>query len=343
LGEVRAEEVAIRGASVNLPDGWEVLERLEAVAMQSVTLRGDGALAVLAAGPSAWEGSYEAVHELAFARLNALLPTLLEDHRKARFKLGQLKAKGSKGVGTDRRGEDLPVVCGTAAAPDHTLSLCVAAPRSLKRTVVKPMLASVRAGVPGPAVDAAEHVEFQGVTLPVPAGWEFFVVTEGGLPFVHLAQQQAGFIRALQLPPAVANLPIPWEMVAGWVAEVLGGAGGEAQKSKSAETIDLGGVPAKLITFGLRTAERQGQVVFVHPLGRKDLVMFGVGRSTAFEAWFQAYLAELEIDAQAMATPVDGEGKDLFETLQDLAPGALDVIERALGGDKDQAPPPEGD
>ncbi len=322
--------VAIHGATLEPPAGWEVVEQVDGVTLHSVTLQSDQMLLVVATGPAAGELAIEDVSTLAQDRLNAVLPMLLEDHRKVRFKVGGLKAKGYKGLGTTWEGVDLPVECGVALNTTHAIAVCAAAPKKEMRKVIRGMREDVVLGGEAAVLDPDGTLEFDGMSLPVPAGWDAIVVEGEIVPFGYLSQKQGGSLRMAKIPAAVAALPIPWEKAASVVARFVASSHGDTQGTAQVDEVDVCGAPSTRVAFRVTLEDKLGWVLLVYPAGRKDMALLGISKSDGFDTWFDDYLGGLTVD-DATLDPLEMPSNDeLLESLDQVIPGASDLLQLYL-------------
>lgn len=325
-----AETVTIHDATLDVPSGWEVVERVDGVTLQSVTLQQGEMILVLATGPAAGEFALDDVSTMAQDRLNAVLPMLLEDHRRLRFKVGGLKAKGHKGLGTTWEGEDLPVECGAAISPELAVAVCAAAPRKQMRAVINGIRQDVTLGGGAAVLEADDTLAFDGSSLPVPAGWDAIIVEGEIVPFAYLSQKQGGSLRMAKIPAAVAALPIPWEKAAGVVARLVASSHGDTQGSAQVDQITVCGVPSTRVAFRVTLEDRLGWVVLVYPAGRRDMALLGISKSPGFDAWFDTYLGQLTVDAEAGEPLEMPSNEELLESLDQVLPGASEILELYL-------------
>ncbi len=342
-----AAELSLRGASLQIPADWQLLEQVDAVTLHSATLGLDDMLVVIATGPGAGEQALADVSALAEDRMNARLPMLLEDHRRVRFKVGELTAKGHKGVGTNAVGEDLDVECGAAETPHGVIAVCAAGSRKQLRREVRPLREAMVLGGGEGLVASSEDMAFMGVVMPVPAGWNAIEVEGELLPFAYLSQKQAGSLRMAKLPGAVAALDIPWEAVAPVVASVVAGSRGTSSSGTQVEDMEIQGKAGSLISFRLDLDGREGWVVLAHPVGRGDLALLGISALPEFKPWFERYLTTLSVDAETMEALEMPAEDDLMEALDDYIPGASEMLMQYLQNleeqNKERAEGQEGD
>lgn len=322
--------IAIHGATVEPPAGWEVVEQVDGVTLQSVTLQRDQMFLVVASGPATGELALDDVSAMAQDRLNAVLPMLLEDHRKVRFKVGGLKARGYKGLGTTWEGVDLPVECGAALGETHAVAVCAAAPKKEMRKVIRGIREDVVLGGDAAVLAPDGTLEFDGMSLPVPAGWDAIVVEGEIVPFGYLSQKQGGSLRMAKIPAAVAALPIPWEKAAGVVARLVASSHGDTQGTAQVAEVDVCGAPSTRVAFRVTLEDRLGWVVLVYPAGRRDMALLGISMSGGFDAWFDDYLGQLSVDESTL-DPLDMPSNDeLLESLDQVIPGASELLQLYL-------------
>jgi len=320
-----ASDAAIRGASLDLPDGWQLHERVDAIALHSFTAVKDGMILVVATGPADAELGAEEVYEFAQDRMDSLLPMLIEEHRRAKIKIGGLAARGHKGIGTTDDGIDVPIECAAVVGEPLAVAVCAAAENKPMRREIKPLCKRIALGSSEVDLASTSSLAFEGVDLPVPTGWEATVVEGEILPFAYLSQHHGGSIRLAKLPSALAALEIPWDKVSDVIAAVLASSHG-GSRDVQVETGSVAGSECSLVSFRMTIDDRDGWVVLAHPVGRRDLALLGISRSAGYKPWFVEYLdavAVNETEVAPLEMPAEG---DLMESLEQVVPGASELL-----------------
>jgi len=320
-----ASDASISGASLDLPDGWQLYERVDAISLQSFTVVKDEKVLVVATGPADGDLAVEAIYEYAQGRLDSILPMLLEDHRRTKIKIGGLVAKGHKGIGTTEDGTDVPVECAAGLGEQHAIAVCAAAGNKPMRKELKPLCKKIALGGADVDLTPTSSLAFEGVDLPVPTGWQATVVEGEILPFAYLSQRHGGSIRLAKLPSALAALDIPWDKVSNLIAAVLAGAHG-GSRDVQVEPGSVAGADATLVSFRMTIDDRDGWVVLAHPVGRRDLALLGISRSGEYKSWFVDYLGDVAVNDTASAPLEMPEEGDLMESLEQVVPGASELL-----------------
>ena len=320
-----ASDASIRGASLGLPDGWQLHERVDAISLQSFTVVKDDLVLVVATGPLGGDLATEEVYDFAQDRLDSLLPMLLEEHRRAKIKVGGSAARGHKGIGTTDDGVDIPIECAAALGEHNAIAVCAAAPNKPMRKEIKPLCKRIELDATDPDLASTSSLAFEGVDLPIPIGWQATLVEGEILPFAYLSQRHGGSIRLAKLPAALAAIEIPWDKVSTLIAAVLAGAHGGSRDVR-VEPGKVADTDCSLVSFRMTIDDREGWVVLAHPVGRRDLALLGISRSSDYRPWFVEYLAAVALnDAESAPLDMPAEG-DLMESLEQVVPGASELL-----------------